>query len=239
MWPEAHEEDPAKEGFTPRGMRAGLRSVIVFSQGSLDAVSAVDQWIGTVYHRFPLLEYNINRFGLAYDNTGKCEVIVLDSGSLQEPRDPVRERQVGYIAWPPLGMTNVPRQFAYTEHPNPLEDVGLDFDAQQETGYPVSLQFTRIIAERTTDVSMNLYVAKKRGKDYEPDEEVPCWLHTPDEPLYKRLVLRNVVFVIPKSLLEPNTTYLAVVNLTFNSNKRELKWTFTTGAQKQGLGRMR
>ncbi|MDA0373273.1 MAG: hypothetical protein O2865_05780 [Planctomycetota bacterium] len=239
VWPEAHEEDPAKEGFTPRGMRAGLRSVIVFSQGSLDAVSAVDQWIGTVYHRFPLLEYNINRFGLAYDNTGLCEVIVLDSGSLQEPRDPVRERQVGYIAWPPLGMTNVPRQFAYTEHPNPLEDVGLEFEDQKDTGYPVSLQFSHTVAQRLGDVSMKLYTAKKRGKDYEPDEEVPCWLHTPSEPLLKRLALSDVVFVIPKEVLAANEDYMAVVKLTFNTNPRELKWWFKTGAQAQGLGRIK
>jgi hypothetical protein len=238
-WPEAHEEDPAKEGFSPRGMRAGLRSVIIWSNGSMDATRAVDGWIGTVYHRFPLLEYNIKRFGLAYDNSGKCEVIVLDMGSLQEPRDPVLERQVAYIAWPPHQMEGVPRQFAYTEHPNPLEDVGLDFDAQQQTGYPVSLQFTRLVAQRLGEVSMKLYTAKKRGKNFEQDEEVPCWLHTPSEPLLKRMVLSDVVFVIPKEVLAPNTHYLAVVDLTFNSNKRKIQWAFTTGPQLQGLPRLK
>jgi hypothetical protein len=68
---------------------------------------------------------------------------------------------------------------------------------------------------------------------------VPCWLHTPDAPLLKRMVLRDVVFVIPKALLEPNTLYMAEVDLVFNGNQRKLHWTFTTGAQKQGLGKLK
>ncbi len=238
-WPEAHEEDPAKEGFTPRGMRAGLRSVIIWSNGSLDAKRSIDGWIGTVYHRFPLLEYNVKRFGLAYDGSGKCEVVVLDMGSLQEPRDPVLERNCAFAAWPADGMTNVPRQFAFTEHPNPLEDVGLGFENQKETGYPVSLQFTRLVQQNIGGATMKLYEAKKRGKKFDKGQEVPCWLHTPDKPLLKRLVMRNVVFVIPKAILKKTTLYLASVSVQFGGGQRTYEWTFTTGTQMQGLGRLK
>ncbi|MHC4077586.1 MAG: CAP domain-containing protein [Planctomycetota bacterium] len=238
-WPEAHEEDPAKEGFTPRGMRAGLRSVIIWSNGALDAKRSIDGWIGTVYHRFPLLEYNIKRFGLAYDASGKCEVVVLDMGSLQEPRDQELERNCAFAAWPPNGMKNVPRQFAYTEHPNPLADVGLDFDAQKNTGYPVSLQFTRLVQQNIGSATMNLYEAKKRGQKFEKGTKVPCWLHTPDKPLLKRLVIRNVVFVIPKAVLKRGTIYLAVANVQLAGGQRTYEWTFTTGNQLQGLGRLK
>ena len=238
-WPEAHEEDPAKEGFTPRGMRAGLRSVIVWSTGSMDATKAIDSWIGTVYHRFPLLEYNIKRFGIAYDNTGKCEVIVLDMGSLQEPRDQELEIACGLIAWPPSGMKRVPRQFSYTEHPNPLADVGLDFEAQKDTGYPVSLQFSKLIIQNTTQATMMLYEAKKRGNGYEAGDRVPCWLHTPDKPLLKRMVMRNVVFVIPKAVLKSKQAYKAVVKMTVGGGPKVYEWVFTTGSKMQGLGKLR
>ncbi len=65
-WPEAHEEDPAHPEFTPAGMRAGMRSVIVFLEadgGESFARGSVDTGIGTVYHRVPLLEHNNKRFG--------------------------------------------------------------------------------------------------------------------------------------------------------------------------------
>ncbi len=238
-WPEAHEEDPAKDGFSPRGMRAGLRSVIVMSEGQLDAANSIDQWIGTVYHRFPLLEYNIKRFGLAHAAGPEGEVVVLDMGSLEEPLNQEWEREFAFVAWPPNGMKNVPRQFAYTEHPNPLADVGIDFDGQKNTGYPVSLQFTRLIMQQTGDCSMALYEAKKRGAKYEAGEEVPCWLHTPDNPLLKRMVLRDVVFVIPKEVLKSNQAYKAVVTLTLAGGQRKFEWAFTTGAQKQGLGKLK
>lgn len=238
-WPEAHEEDPAKEGFTPKGMRAGLRSVIVMSEGQLDSKDSVDQWIGTVYHRFPLLEYNIKRFGVAHESGPEGEVVVLDMGSLQEPPNTAMEQGFGFVAWPPDGLKDVPRQFAYTEHPNPIEDVGLDFDAQKNTGYPVSLQFTDYVMRNSTDATMKLYEAKKRGAKFENGDEIPCWLHTPDEPLYKRMVMRDVVFVIPKEVLAANETYKAVVDITFRGVPRKIEWTFTTGTQMQGLGRLK
>jgi hypothetical protein len=204
----------------------------------MDASKAIDQWIGTVYHRFPLLEYNIKRFGIAFDDTGKCEVIVLDMGSLQEPRQDDLERACAFIAWPPNDMKNVPRQFAFTEHPNPLADVGLDFEDQKDTGYPVSLQFSRLIANAASNVTMRLYEGKKVGGKIEAGEQVPCWLHTPDNPLLKRMVLRNVVFVIPKAVLKPRTLYKAEVELTAGG-PRNYSWSFTTGTKMQGLGRLK
>lgn len=251
VWPEAHEENPALAGFTPRGMRAGLRSVIVMTEGQLDAADSVDQWIGTVYHRFPLLEYNIKRFGLAHsgpqddeliESMGEerlGEIVVLDMGSLEEPREDALERQYAFIAWPPNKMKNVPRQFAYTELPNPLEDVGIGEEGQQKTGYPVSLQFSNLIVSNTSDASMRLYEAKKRGAKYEKGEEVPCWLHTPNEPLLKRMVMRDVVFVIPKEVLKANEEYLAVVTLTLKGGQETFEWTFQTGSRMQGLGKLK
>lgn len=232
-WPEAHEEDPAKEGFTPRGMRAGLRSVIIFGT-QVDAADSVDAWIGTVYHRFPLLQYNIDRIGFAFA-ADAVEVIVLDMGSLEEPRSTERDQTFACVVWPPDKMTHVPRVFSFTEHPNPLADVGLDFDDQQHTGYPVSLQMSRLVAQSFKAGSLDLYVAKKRGGRFEPGEVVPCWVHTPDAPLLKRMEIRDVLFLIPKEHLAANTTYLAVARLN-GIRAQPIEWTFTTGSQEHDLG---
>ena len=205
----------------------------------MNSERAIDGWIGTVYHRFPLLEYNIKRFGMAFDDSSDLEIMVLDMGSLEEPRTDALERACGFVAWPPSGMKNVPRQFSYEELPNPLQDVGVEPDGQKNTGYPVSLQFTRLVMQNSSDVTMKLYEAKKRGKTYERGDEIPCWLHTPDEPLLKRMVMRNVVFVIPKEVLPANKSFKAVASMTVGGVSRKYEWVFTTGNQLQGLGRLR
>ena len=133
-------------------------------------------------------------------------------------------------------MKNVPRQFAFTEHPNPLADVGLAFEDQKDTGYPVSLQFTHLMMINIAQATMKLYEGKGHGAAFQRGAEVECWCHTPEEPLLKRMVLRNAVFVIPKAVLKSKQTYQAVVTLV---PERKLVWTFTTGSQMQGLRRLK
>src|SRR5262249_39989643 len=140
-WPEAHEENPALEGFSPRGMRAGMRSVIVFlhADGGVDfAKESVDGWIGTVYHRFPLLEHNINRFGYSYIFENGWSVATLDMGSLEEPYDP--QRAPKFVCWPAPGMKEVPLGFDGNEMPNPLDDQPESERDLRNVGSPVSLQ---------------------------------------------------------------------------------------------------
>ena len=232
-WPDAHEQDPAKEGFTPRGMRAGLRSVIVINAD--DPEESLDQWIGTVYHRFPLLEYSIRRIGFAL----REDMCVLDMGSLEEPKTAEMNETYGYVKWPPNGMDRVPTVFAFVEHPNPLEDVGLDFEDQKHTGYPVSLQLADYLANDLVDGKLELFVRKtKKGKTGGGRRvAVECWAHTPKEPLLKRMADKNVLFLIPKEHLESDASYFVVATLTYPSGTVEEKWRFKTGRQGHGLGK--
>ncbi len=232
VWPEAHEEDPAKEGFSPRGMRAGMRSVIVIN--AQDSAECIDQWIGTVYHRFPLLQYYIKRIGFGFED----KMCVLDMASLEEPRSREDEVKYKWVVWPADGMKNVPRVFAFTEHPNPLEDVGLGFDDQKNVGYPISLQMSRHIAKQIHDASIAVFIGKKRGGKYEKGDPVECWIHTPDKPLLKRMELRDTVFAIPKAHLRSGTTYLCEVKIKFGNGERTMSWHFTTGSRQHGLGRL-
>lgn len=241
-WPEAHEEDPAKPGYTTRGMRAGLRSVIVLSPSGddIDPADSLDGWLGTVYHRFPLLEPNIRRIGFAAEGN----VVVLDMGSLEEPRTTEHEQQFRWVQWPPDGMENVPRSFHANEEPDPLADTvegraSEPFRRQQQAGYPVSLQMSRMIANQIDDATMTLYSCKKRGREMVRDEVVPCWMHTPKTPLLKRMENPSVVFVIPKEYLEPNTTYEAIATLKLLAGEQEVVWRFETGPQLRGHGRLK
>jgi hypothetical protein len=243
VWPEAHEEDPAKPGFTVRGMRAGLNSVIVISPngGHIDPSDSLDGWVGTVYHRFPLLEPNIHRIGFAAEGN----VVVLDMGSLEEAVDPESADRFRWVQWPPDGMEGVPTAFHADEYPDPLMDTkeykaAKDPDRlQREAGYPISMQLANHIANQIDDASMVLFRTKKRGANYERDEVVPTWVHTPKVPLLKRMENPSVVFAIPKDVLEPKTTYEVVVTLKLRGGEQEEKWHFTTGSSRRGHGKLK
>lgn len=259
-WPEAHEENPALEGYSPRGMRAGMRSVIIWREGSADADwsrDSVDGWMGTVYHRFPLLEHNVFRFGFAYVVDQGYSVGVLDMGSLEEPYDPSKAPKL--VAWPPPDMKDVPRQFHGIEQPNPLDDQPENQRDITKTGYPVSLQFQREYAGQLTGASIVMYELKspkgkvpaknmvaENSKEHnewkarrgEPTQwgVVPIWTHTPMEPLLKHLEEKEVVFAIPKDHLRAKTTYQVEVRIEAAGNSPLcFVWEFTTGQQMQGL----
>lgn len=254
-WPEAHEENPALDGFSPRGQRAGMSSVIVHRQGDGGiefAKDSVDGWLGTPYHRFPLLVQNIRRFGYAYIYENDLSIAVLDMGSLQEPYDPKLAPRL--ICWPPHNMKDVPTSFHGREQPNPLEDQPADEQDITKTGYPISLQLQRELAMNLSDSSIQVFEARKGGKqpvknlceknkeDYRAwvergKQEVPIWVHTPKVPLNRRIEERETIFCIPKEKLDSGKTYQVRVEMLFGSAPEPLYffWEFTTGGQKEGL----
>lgn len=252
-WPEAHEENPALEGFSPRGQRAAMGSVIIHrkGQGGVEfAKDSVDGWLGTPYHRFPLLEHNIKRFGYSFLYENDLTVAVLDMGSLEEPYDPAAAPRL--ICWPPHGMKDVPTDFHGIEQPNPLEDQPEKDQDITKTGYPVSLQLQRELAGRVSNATMQLYEARSSGKaptvhfvvkgskeqaDWHErcKKEVPTWLHTPQVPLNRKVEIRDVVFVIPKERLEAGKHFQARVMLTIGDQELWFYWEFSTGSQQEGL----
>lgn len=244
-WPEAHEEDPAKPGFTTRGMRAGLNSVIVIGNdpsSRIDPEDSLDQWIGTVYHRFPLLEGNVRRIGFAAEGN----VVVLDMGSLGTPRIVGGDQEPRkWVLFPADNMRNVPLRFHVTEVPDPLEDTPEYKEArdkesiQQRAGYPVSLQMERFIVQQVEDARMQMWKLKKLGRQWQREEEVPLWVHTPRHPLLKRQENPSVVFGIPKSYLEKREWYEVEVTLILAGGEQKVTWKFETGTQPYGHGRLK
>lgn len=253
-WPEAHEENPALEGFSPRGQRAAMGSVIIHraGNGGVDfARDSIDGWLGTPYHRFPLLEHNIKRFGYSYLFENDITVAVLDMGSLEEPYDP--QTAPKFILWPPPNMKDVPTDFHGIEHPNPLDDQPEDQQDIRKTGYPISLQMQREVAGRLGECDIKLFEARGGGKQptmcFVPKEseefkawaerakkEVPIWVHTPKIPLNRRMEVRDAVFCLPKEHLEPGKHYQVRVQLNIGTEVPFwMIWEFTTGSQAEGL----
>ncbi len=216
-WPQVHQQDPAREGFSARGMRAALNSVIVVRAKGVER--SVDEWFGTVYHRFPLLAQDIRRIGLAYEK-GMC---VLDMNSLQEPQP---KAELDWVRWPADGATDVRRGFAWPEFPNPLADQPPPHNRDRDAGYPVSLQLSPRQADQLRDASIQLDMVTSQGL-----ESVPIHVHRPGQPLLAKMEDRRVVFAIPQSKLKKRQQYRVLVVLDLLAGKKEVVWSFTTGSK--------
>ncbi len=249
--PEIHEEDPAHEDFTRRGQLAGGGNIVTSNgaRGAEFARDTVDLWIGTPYHRFPMLEHNIKRLGYAFVSQSDFAVAVLDMNSLEEPYDPATAPR--FIVWPPVGAAGIPTSFPANESPNPLADQPENQQDVKKCGYPISLQLQRELSLLIVDSGIELYEAKKGGKTptkncVSPEgdgkvwkewlercklETVPVWVHTPKVPLNKKLDLRDVIFCLPKEALKKSQTYQVRVMLQIgNAKPLYFVWEFTTGS---------
>lgn len=205
-WPEAHEEFSDREGFSPEGCRAGLHSVIAPGRYADDPEGAVDAWMGTFYHRTPLLNPGLVRVG--WGATKGCAV--LDVGSLVLPTE-----MDAFIVWPPRNGEDLPRSFV-SELPNPVPG-----EDQSNWGYPITLQ--RFTEEGEPRVVLRLF----EGRAVDDGKVVDCHFSTPSEPTNTELAPANDFCLIPKKRLEANTTYTVEAHDVLSDKK--IVWHFTTG----------
>jgi hypothetical protein len=201
-WPDAHEEYPDREGFSAAGAWAGSHSVIAPGVKSLS--EAIDAWMGTFYHRLPLLEPGLMQCGMAREG----DVAVLDAGSMAVPAD---EMDLAAV-WPPPDAKNVPLRFV-PELPNPVP--GQD---QTRLGYPITIQYSEL---RLKDhvLQLELHDGTSSGAP------VDCYRSTPIAPSNPELAPRAAWGLIPKSPLHPNRTYTVTADLGDGRHD----WSFRTG----------
>ena len=203
-WPDAHEEYADRPGFSPAGAMAASRSVIAFR---VAPEKAVQDWLGSFYHRLPLLHPGL--FGIGW---GEDEgVMVLDASSLVV--DLWKDHEV---LWPAPDALAVPRAFA-PEIPNPLPGVEL-----ADLGYPITVQL--FFRDQRAKVAMEM--ALFEGADLAPENSVPCWYLTPDAPRFANLAPENAWCLIPEKTLKARTRY--TVHASWGS--RTCTWGFTTGS---------
>jgi hypothetical protein len=205
-WPEAHEERPDREGFSPEGARAGAAGVI--APGSRGGADAVRSWAATFYHRLPLLDPGLIRIGFGLEGG----VAVLDCGTYVAPYE-----GVAHVLYPHDGMTDVPLSFqAELPHPVPGED-------ESQFGFPVTLQSGRPAQEsKATEPTLALAEAAK------PDVALPAHVSTPSKPTNPDLAPANAYCLMPKARLKPKTAYVATATWPDGS---KLVWSFTTAAR--------
>jgi hypothetical protein len=200
-WPDAHEEYADQEGFSAEGCWAGTHSVI--APGVTRAEDAISGWMGTFYHRLPLLDPGLKRIGYSMSDL----IAVLDADSLVAP-----DVAEGLVLWPPRDMKNVPTRFEL-EIPNPVP--GQD---EERFGYPITLQAFH--AERS-------FPAMKLVRGTKPDgPEIACWFSSPAKPTNLDCNPPGAWCLIPKAPLDAGAKYTVVAT---GSDGKNVVWTFATG----------
>jgi uncharacterized protein YkwD len=200
-WPAMHEEYADAPGFTPEGALAARNSVIAYNGAPERALAA---WLGSFYHRLPLLDPGLFGVGLGQHE----EVVVLDVGSLV--LTPWKDH---VVLWPPPEAEGVPRANV-PELPYPVPD-----EDQARLGQPVSVQL--FFAREEGDVALELELFEG-GPGERP---VEAYSISPQAPLQPELAPRNAWGLVPKRWLAPKTRYSARARWS----GQERVWSFTTG----------
>ena len=128
-----HQEDPTLPGafganISLRAQHFGFaakRMAEVISHAYLPK-AAVDRWVDTVFHRFPIADPESTQAGYGQAQVGALSIQVLDFG-LSDPT------QNGLVVYPAPDQQSVPSAFLGGEIPDPAPN------ARYPTGYPITV----------------------------------------------------------------------------------------------------
>jgi tetratricopeptide (TPR) repeat protein len=131
---KVHSEDPTLPGAFGADAAAralhfgytGKRMAEVVSHAYLPK-AAVDRWVDTVFHRYPITDPETTRAGYGQAQVGALSIQVLDL----DLGDATKQ---GLIVYPAANQQNVPLAFVGGEIPDPAPN------ARYPTGYPITLQ---------------------------------------------------------------------------------------------------
>jgi hypothetical protein len=207
-----HEENPKFPGYTPEGKKAAENSIII---NAVEPEKTVDYWMGTTFHRIPVLAPGLKSIGAGYAEGGRYKCVTLvDIFSDVGPAD----RDI--VVYPGKGQKGVPVGFGLMnervkiiEHPDPMPQ-----DTDKVAGYPITVMFTR---------NQKVTCAAAVLKDA-PGKRVPVWTYSPEHPAYDRDTQQNTITIIPRDYLLPDTRYTVSVEAYVNARQWRMEWSFMT-----------
>lgn len=180
-------------------------------------ILAVDDWMNSLYHRFPLVNPIFTEMGYGYAQKGDRYINVLNVGA---PKFSNLEQRI--IVYPADGQKGVPLTWSGMEDPDPLR---LYPEADSPGGYPITLLVSGDRAESVRLLKASL--TRSDGKNIE--------FYSFDFQNDPSLTDKMAVAIIPKEELESNTEYRVSINglINYNDDTEEefiKDWSFTTGS---------
>ena len=165
-------------------------------------VSAVGDWVNSVFHRFPIM---------------RPDLVAIGFGEAQVGAITMQDMEFGYgavstttpVGYPASGQSQVPVMFVDNELPDPVPQ-----GKQRTTGYPVTVTF-----DYAESVSMSSFTLT--GPD---GVAVNAYLLTPSQST------ENSASLLPAIPLRPSTTYTAHLSGTVDGRAVDQSWSFTTSS---------
>ncbi len=191
-----YEEDSKKPGYSAEGAVAGQNAAIAFAE----PLDALEQWIGRLAERAPLLSPELRSVGVGFAPTAASVWICV--------LDPVRGRGEPIVIFPTAKQTDVPLSF--TGGPEVP-------DAKAAAGFPITLTFPA--ARQVKGVNFELRDQKNKL--------VEGWLWTPEKPVPTGRQ-HNTITLIPKGLLHSDALYQVKASAQVDGKPWTLAWSFTT-----------
>ncbi|MBI3857482.1 MAG: hypothetical protein HY293_17505 [Planctomycetes bacterium] len=199
-----HAEDPKLPGYTKEGERAGKASVIFLG---LEGADAVEGWMGSLFHRIPLLQSRLRKIGYGVARGGPAKVtVVLDATNGLGPG-----KDATVVIYPAEGQKDFPTSLS-PEIPDPIPE-----SPDKKAGYPV----TAVFAEGALVKDAKASLKDAAGND------VPAWVSSPEKPAAADYQ-RNTVGLIPEKPLRPGMSYTVTVSALVRGKAWTKTWSFTT-----------
>jgi uncharacterized protein YkwD len=204
-----HKEVSGTPGYTGFSMR-DRATTFGYPQGSMaedithrgEPTGAVADWIDSVYHRFPIMRADMEAIGFGSATGGGMPIEVMDMSYRDEPGDPNQQ-----IPFPADGQAGVPTVFRGNELPDPVPPGG-----KIPTGYPITVNYNPFV---------NVLLVSAGITD-------PSGLQVDAYTLPPSGSGENVLTILPKQPLKPNTRYSVSANVRIEGVSKQLQWSFTT-----------
>ena len=205
-----HDEDPALPGAfgvnsSARAQHFGytaIRTAEVISHVYLPA-AAVDHWVDTVFHRYPITDREATGAGFGQAQVGAVSIQVLDLGL----GDPSKQDMLVY---PAPDQRDVPAAFLGGEIPDPVPT------ARYPTGYPITIQ----VGSSSTLTVTSAKLTGPDGRDL--DGYVVQAATSP--------VTANQWAVVPQLPFQPAGKYTVAVTGLVDGQPFSRRWSFTVSA---------
>ncbi|MEZ4266973.1 MAG: hypothetical protein R3F39_11385 [Myxococcota bacterium] len=209
-----HSEASGFSGFTGadfgvRAKAAGYDAFPLFEVMAFlnNPVTAVDEWMATLYHRLPFVVANAEEMGYGGAQKGFTACDTIDFGTSGAP---LPEYADAVIPFPPDGMTGVPTRWDGFESPQP------PLPNPYPSGPILTVSFGSGTGTGVAIVDSNI-----NG----PDGPVP---HVAGDSKSDGSLCCGVVALYPNTPLKPLTTYTVSLDYSRNGKAGSIEWSFTT-----------
>jgi uncharacterized protein YkwD len=225
----AHDEtNTANPYYSQQRAAAGMGALLACvpaASGGLSTARAVDRWIGSLYHRIPLLAPTLRRVGIAQDSGYVC--LHYSDGT-----EPISETQL--VVWPPEGTREIPLGFPGRENPCPTTpDDPRATAAEQcpESGFIITATWFGPAADEGFSEVIRAQVQLDATRSSVP---LLAWYADGlpgQDPAHG--LIRRTVALVPSDPLVASTQLRATVRAVIDGREVARAWSFATGRRQE------